>query len=162
MKYGGKMDIMCFLYPGRKVHQISLTTDIWLPYRLKHLLSRLEKIKTFDAYRDKMNQMISDGYLEPVPEIELGRCNNAVWYLPHHGVTSEFKPGKIRIVFDCVAKQNGISLNNQCLQGPYLNNKLIHVLLRFRQYKYAISADIKAMYVQVKIPTKDHDSLRFL
>ena len=130
--------------------------------RLKHLLSRLEKIRMFDAYRDKMNQMISDGYVEPVPEIELGRCNNAVWYLPHHGVTSESKPGKIRIVFDCAAKQNGISLNNQCLQGPDLNNKLIHVLLRFRQYKYAIIADIEAMYLQVKIPTKDRDSLRFL
>ena len=36
------------------------------------------------------------------------------------------------------------------------------MLLRFRQYKYAITADIEAMYHQVKIPTKDRNALRFL
>ena len=66
---------------------------------------------------------------------------------PHHAVVSESKPGKVRIVFDCAAKLDGVSLNNQCLQGPDLNNKLLHVLLRFRQYQYAIMADIEAMYL---------------
>ena len=41
-------------------------------------------------------------------------------------------------------------------------NKLIHVLLRFREHKYAFQADIEAMYNQVRLPIHDRDALRFL
>ena len=75
---------------------------------------------------------------------------------------SSKKPGKIRTVFDCAAKLVDISLNNQCFQGPDLNNKLSNMLLRFRMYEYAFMADIECMYMQVKIPTKDRNALRFL
>ena len=50
----------------------------------------------------------------------------------------------------------------KCLQGPDLNNKLLHVLLRFRQHECALMADIEAMYYQVQIPEKDRNALRFL
>ncbi|XP_076032233.1 uncharacterized protein LOC143020014 [Oratosquilla oratoria] len=106
--------------------------------------------------------LLKKGYAEYVPEVDLKRDDGKVWYLPHHAVTSETKPGKVRVVFDCAAQKNGVSLNSQCLQGPDLNNKLIYVLLRFRQYHYAITADIEAMYHQVKIPISDRDALRFL
>ena len=85
--------------------------------------------------------------------------DESVWYLPHH---CESKPGKVRVVFDCAATYAGVSLNNQCHQGPDLNNKLIGVLLRFRQYPYAVMADIESMYLQVKIPIYDRNALRFL
>ena len=75
---------------------------------------------------------------------------------------SETRPGKVRIVHDCAAKLAGVSLNNQCYQGPDLINKLVSVLLRFRQYKYAIMADVEEMYMQIKVPQKDHNALRFL
>ena len=52
--------------------------------------------------------------------------------------------------------------NNQCMQGPDLVNKLLSVLLRFRQYHYAIMADIESMYLQVRIPPRDRNALRFL
>ena len=65
------------------------------------------------------------------------------------------------MVFDCTASQSGVSLNNQCLQGPDLINKLFDVLVRFRQYNYAIMADIEAMYL-CKNPPKDRNALRFL
>ncbi|XP_076069969.1 uncharacterized protein LOC143041796 [Oratosquilla oratoria] len=109
-----------------------------------------------------MENECEEGYAEYVPETDLKRDDGKVWYLPHHSVTSEAKPGKVRVVFDCAAQKNGVSLNSQCLQGPDLNNKLIHVLLRFRQHHYAITADIEAMYHQVKIPISDRDALRFL
>ena len=72
------------------------------------------------------------------------------------------KPGKVRVVFDCAASQSGVSLNNQCMQGPDLVNKLLSVLLRFRQYHYAIMADIESTYLQVRIPPRDRNALRFL
>ena len=70
--------------------------------------------------------------------------------------------GKLRIVMDCSAQCYGISLNNSCLQGPDLVNKLLHVLVRFRQYEYAALADVEAMYMQVKVPIKYRNALRFL
>ena len=77
-------------------------------------------------------------------------------------VISETRPGKVQIVHDCAAKLAGVSLNNQCYQGPDLINKLVSALLRFRQYKYAIMADVEEMYMQIKVPQKDRNALRFL
>ncbi|XP_076036051.1 uncharacterized protein LOC143022004 [Oratosquilla oratoria] len=130
--------------------------------RLRSLYKRLVKSGTLNVYSENISDLIKKGYVEYVPEIDIKRDDGKVWYLPHHAVTSETKPGKVRVVFDCAAQKNGVSLNSQCLQGPDLNNKLIHVLLRFRQYHYAITADIEAMYHQVKIPISDRDALRFL
>lgn len=72
------------------------------------------------------------------------------------------KPEKVRIVYDCASQYQGQSLNDRVLQGPDLVNKLLHVLLRFRQHTYALQADIEAMYNQVIIPVRDRDALRFL
>jgi hypothetical protein len=43
-----------------------------------------------------------------------------------------------------------------------LTNKLIGVLLRFREEKVAVMADIKAMFLQVRVDPEDRDVLRFL
>ncbi|XP_071830918.1 uncharacterized protein [Apostichopus japonicus] len=48
------------------------------------------------------------------------------------------------------------------MQGPDMINKLLPVLLRFRQHSIAVQADIEAMYNQVRIPARDRDALRFL
>jgi hypothetical protein len=53
-------------------------------------------------------------------------------------------------------------LNDKCFSGPDLINKLVHVLVRFRQNAFAYSADIEGMYYQVIIPPEDRDALRFL
>ena len=129
--------------------------------RLNSLVKKLHRDDTMTKYDDNINKLLTDGYAEPVPLHEDSEPGS-VWYLPHHWVTSEAKPGKLRVVFDCAATQAGMSLNNQCLQGPDLNNKLLHVLLRFRQFHYAIMADVESMYHQVRIPLKDRNCLRFL
>ena len=69
---------------------------------------------------------------------------------------------KVRPVHDCRAEFKGISFNSQVHQGPDLNNKLIDVLLRFRQYSYAITCDIREMYMQVRFPDDQRQSLKFL
>ena len=130
--------------------------------RLNSQMKRLNKSGLMDDYGNELTKMIDKGYAERVPEDELSVSDGSVWYLPHHHVLNEAKPGKIRIVFDCAARYQDVSLNNQCLQGPVLTNKLIEVLLRFRQYKYAILGDIEAMYLQVRVPLKDRNALRFL
>ena len=130
--------------------------------RLESQVKRLNKNGLLSMYDENINQMVSKGYAERVPKSELLIDDGSVWYLPHHHVLHPAKPGKIRIVFDCAAKFRGVSLNNQCLQGPDLTNKLIDVLLRFRQFRFGIMADIESMYLQVRIPDKDRNALRFL
>ena len=115
----------------------------------------------FDTYSDQIMKLELDGYSEKVPVEEILLRHDSVWYFPHHAVVNASKPGKLRVVLDCAAKQCDVSLNNQCFQGSDLNNKLVNVFLRFRQYQYAITADIEAMYLQVRILEKDRNTLRF-
>ncbi|XP_076057184.1 uncharacterized protein LOC143034699 [Oratosquilla oratoria] len=123
--------------------------------RLRSLNQKLVKSGILNVYSENISDLLKKGYAEYVPEVGLKRDDGKVWYLLYHA-------GKVRVVFDCAAQKNVFSLNSQCLQDPELNNKLIHVLLRFRQHHYAIMADIEAMYHQVKIPISDRDALRFL
>ncbi|XP_064641320.1 uncharacterized protein LOC135496114 [Lineus longissimus] len=85
-----------------------------------------------------------------------------MWYLPHHPVFNPKKPDKTRIVFDCAAKYKEISLNDNVLQGPDLTNKLVGILLIFRQDRVAFIADIEGMFNQVLVEENDRDALRFL
>ena len=88
--------------------------------------------------------------------------NPREWYLPHHPVIHPNKPGKVRRVLNGAAKFQGSSLNNVLLTGPDLLQSLIHILIRFRQYPYAVSADIEGMFLQVGAISDDRPSLRFL
>lgn len=108
-----------------------------------------------------MSDMISKGYAEKVPDDVLERIDGRKWYLPHHGVLHPQKK-KLRVVFDCGATFRGVSLNSQLLQGPDLTSTLVGVLARFHKEPIVITADIEAMFHQVKVPIKDRDLLRFL
>ena len=108
-----------------------------------------------------MQDMVDKGYAEEVlNETEVN--NEGEWYIPHHGVYNPQKPGKIRVVFDCAAKCNGISLNDLILPGPNLLNSLQGILLRFRKFPVAFSSDVECMFYQVKVPERQRDLLRFL
>ena len=96
-----------------------------------------------------------------MPE-ETARKSRITWYLPHHPVFNVNKPNKCRVVFDAAARFNGVSLNDQLYQGPDLANSLIGVLIRFREEEIAFTADLEAMFHQVKVLPKDADALRFL
>ena len=128
--------------------------------RLYCTLARLKKLNLHERYDAEIQNLLDEGHAELVPTSELHRNDNRLWYLPHHAVTK--KPGKVRPVFDCAATYEGICLNSECYPGPNLCNKLLDVLLRFRQHAHAIMADVKAMYLNVRIPSHDRDTLRFL
>ena len=106
---------------------------------LKRRLSRDQDLAR--AYSQNMNELINKGYAEPAPEAS-DSSRDGVWYLPHHPIFNENKSGKVRIVFDCAATHQGVSLNSVVLQGQ-MTNALIGVLLRFRLEKVAIMTDIE-------------------
>ena len=131
--------------------------------RLKSLVKKLARDDLYDRYEKEIDKLLEKNYAEEVPESEIESSDSGkIWYLPHHAVISEKKPGKVRVVYDCASQFHGKSLNDRCFQGPDLVNKLLFVLLRFRLHQYAIQADIEAMYNQIRIPLYDRNALRFL
>ncbi len=115
-----------------------------------------------DRYTEEIHKLLKKGYAVAVPPEDLNQADGKVWYLPHHPVHNPKKPDKIRIVFDCAAKYGELSLNNHMCQGPNLANKLVGVLLRFREGPIAFMADIESMFHQIRVTPDDRDVLRFL
>ena len=58
------------------------------------------------------------------------------------------KRGRLRVVYDCSARFQATSLNDRVHQGPDLINKLVGVLIRFRQHPITMMADIQGMFNQ--------------
>ena len=97
---------------------------------------------------------------ERVPADRLELQDGKVNYVPHTGVYHPKKPGQIRVVFDCSAQYNGVSLNDYLLQGPDFMNDLLGILCRFRQESVAFMTDIKSMFHQFVV-SEEHRDLFF-
>ena len=138
--------------------------------RLRYLKKKLEKDAALHAkYTTTVEDYVTKGYAEKVLQTQAEQRKekdeqpiSSIWYLPHHAVVHPQKPDKVRVVFDCAARCQGTSLNDELLQGPDHTNNLVGVLLRFRQEPIAVVGDVEAMFHQVKVPERDCDALRFL
>ena len=116
-----------------------------------------------DEYKAFVEEIIAKGYARKVPphQRESG-YQGKTWFIPRHGVYHPHKPGKIRVVFNCSAKYQGKCFNDLLLKGPDLTNSLLGVLTSFRQDHVTVTADIEAMFHQVRVPDPDCSFLRFL
>ena len=131
--------------------------------RLHHLKRRFSRDPDLEAkYRAVIEEYINKGYARKLTPEEATKRSRITWYLPHHPVFNVNKPNKCRVVFDAAAKSDGTSLNDQLFQGPDLANSLTGVLIRFREEEIAFTADLEAMFHQVKVLPRDADALRFL
>ena len=83
------------------------------------------------------------GYIDPIEYNELNTRTDHELYLPHHPVVNPNKPGKVRQVLNCASKFHGVALNQSLLVGPDILQNLLCVFLRFRQHKFAVSADLE-------------------
>ena len=79
----------------------------------------------------------------------------------YHIIESQ-KPEKVKVIFNCAAKFQNTSLNDQLLQGPDFTNSLVGVLLCFRQEKVAVMADVEKMFHQARVKPEDCEALQFL
>ena len=140
-----------------------------LPDNCEHAMSPLcnteKKLKKDDftraEYEKTINSYIKKGYLRRVSEEET--TPPEVWYLPHFPVVCMDKIStKVRIVFDCSAKMDGVPLNDVIYVGPKLQQELFDVLIRFRRNPIALACDVKEMYLQVEIKEKDRPMFRIL
>ncbi|KRZ58658.1 hypothetical protein T02_1348 [Trichinella nativa] len=112
-------------------------------------------------YSAVINEYLRQGWAEEVTT-QTGQPGKS-WYLPHHAVYKN-TDGQLKswIVFDGSAKYAGVSLNDNLETGPNLQTDLVGILLRFRQYRIAVQADIEKMYLQVGLRIDDRDACRFL
>ena len=64
-----------------------------------------------------MDDMFDKGQAQKVPEVQ--RESSPAWYIPHHPIVHSQKPDKVRVIFDCAAKFQNVSLNQHILQEPF-------------------------------------------
>ncbi|XP_055858724.1 uncharacterized protein LOC129921088 [Episyrphus balteatus] len=79
------------------------------------------------------------------------------YYLPHQYVLRpDSVSTKLRVVFDASCRTSSqISLNGILMVGPTIQDELLIILLRFRLYRYALTADIVKMYRQFLVHPSD-------
>ena len=133
--------------------------------RLRSLTKRLQNNpKVFDGYNQIIVEQEQSGIIERVDIENLKPRVGETNYLPHREVIKEDRTTtETRIVYDGSAKlRNSVSLNNCLYSGPSLVPLLYDVLLRFRTFPIAITADIAHAFLNISIAEHDRDSLRFL
>lgn len=109
-----------------------------------------------NQYAEFMEEYIRLGHMERIDEADIGEPNA---FLPHHCIVRPEKATtKLRVVFDASAKSNNdVSLNDMMAVGPKLQDDLFDIMLRFRKYKYVMTADIEKMYRQTLVHPDDRN-----
>lgn len=133
--------------------------------RLEGLLKRLSRNEQLlDEYDRSIRNYMTAGHAEKVPERALQADTQRVYYMPHQAVVrSCSSTTRLRIVFDASSHRPGCSpLNEHLEKGPKLNADLVGILVRFRLFQVAITADIEKAFLQIGVRTEDRDALRFL
>lgn len=113
-------------------------------------------------YTKVFNEYLELGHMREI--IENSSTSHINYYLPHHAIVKkDHLTTKIRVVFDASAKTDtGISYNDIQLVGPTIQDDIYSLLLRFRKYRIALTADIEKMYRQVKLNPNQHQLQRIL
>ncbi|XP_039303553.1 uncharacterized protein LOC120357421 [Solenopsis invicta] len=130
---------------------------------LNRLTALERKFNANSAFREEYTRVIEEhvklGHISLTKEF-----SNDGYYMPHHAVIKETSSTtKLRVVFDASAKsKNGVSLNDVLMVGPTIQDKLFSHLIRFRTYRYVITADIEKMYLQVLLHENDRRYQRIL
>ena len=99
----------------------------------------------YEDFQAVVQQYLDLGHAEPVPPEEEEPALS--FYMPMHSVCKDSSTStKLRVVFDgSAATSTGQSLNSSLLVGPQLQPTLGIILMKFRSYPVALSADITKM-----------------
>lgn len=84
-----------------------------------------------EQYKKTIKSYVEKGYLRNLSPEE--KSSAPSMYLPHFPIVKLGKTTtKVRIIFDCSARYEGVSLNDVIHAGSKLQNELFDVLVRFR------------------------------
>lgn len=101
---------------------------------------------------------------EELGHMKLDSANSQAYYIPHHPVIkSSSTTTKLRVVFDASHKSSsGTSLNDHLKVGPTIQDDLTSLIIRWRKYPIAFSADLEKMYRQIRIHELDQGYQRIV
>ncbi|XP_043501619.1 uncharacterized protein LOC122523813 [Polistes fuscatus] len=112
------------------------------------------------AYRDFMRVYEELGHMSRVPRSEVLR--REAWYLPHHAVVQQDESRwKLRVDASRRTRDEH-SLNSFLLTGPPLQSDLSLILLNWRRYRVAFTADIVKMFRQIRVEPEHQDYQRII
>lgn len=131
--------------------------------RLLQLETRFQRMpKLKEDYRHVIEDYIKLKHMEEVPAEEIHTKKSI--YLPHLPVVrAEKETTKTRAVFDASCKgTNGISLNDDLLVGPILQEDHRSLIMRWRMHAVCFVSDVQKMYRMVLTTKEDVDYQRIL
>lgn len=108
-----------------------------------------------EEYHKTMRDYIDSGHMKVAdPTDRKGK----EFFCPHHPVFKiSSTTTKVRVVFDASCKtEDGSSLNDYLLTGPKLQTDIRDILFKWRNYKFALTADIAKMYRMFFVNEKHH------
>ncbi|XP_066261359.1 uncharacterized protein [Euwallacea similis] len=112
-------------------------------------------------YVEFMTEYIKLGHMQRVSSAML---HKHAYYMPHHAVVrDEARTTRLRVVFNGSMKTStGVSFNDLQMIGPTIQRDLMSILLRFRQHRYVVAADVEKMYRQILIEPDQRSLQRIL
>ena len=112
-------------------------------------------------FQSQIQGYLDAEHAEPVPPEDLDHPH---FYLPMHSVSKQSSTStKLRVVFDgSASSSSGVSLNHLLQVGPTIHPPLADILIRFRTYPVALTADVAKMYREVELLPSDRDLHRFV
>ncbi|XP_063839096.1 uncharacterized protein LOC135088143 [Ostrinia nubilalis] len=127
-------------------------------YRLEQKLSKDKNID--QEYKLFINEYISLGHMIPADD----NIPRLTCHLPHHCVIREQSTTtKLRVVFNASNKtSSGLSLNDVMCRGPNLQQDIQNLIIKWRQHRFAFTADLEKMFRQIWLSEKDQDLQRIM
>ncbi|KAF2903718.1 hypothetical protein ILUMI_02458 [Ignelater luminosus] len=115
-------------------------------------------------YQDFMHEYLELGHMEKLSQSEIENSKSHIhYYLPHHAVLQQSTTTSLRVVFDASAKgSEGKSLNDVLISRPTIQQNLLSVIIRFRTYRAAFSADIQKMFRMILVNSEQTHLQRIL
>lgn len=125
--------------------------------QLERRFVRNPKLKS--EYTKHIQEGIALGHIE-----EIQYCpSEIVHYLPHHCVFKNSTTTALRVVYNASQRTaNGKSLNQQLAIGRINQVDIVALLMKFRIYQYAFTADLEKMYKQILVNEKQRNLQRFV
>ena len=105
---------------------------------------------------------VCQGIIEPINVSDPSGDEPITHYLPHHVVIRQDRTtAKVRIVYDGSAKSDkqDFALSDFWYTGPNFIPRIFDILVKFRSYPIALTADIEKAFLMIGIAPENRDKL---
>lgn len=125
--------------------------------RFYYLEKTLEKdIDLKIKYSEFLHDYLVADHME---EIKIDDLPEPHYFMPHRCVLRpDSSTTKVRVVFDASCRSaSNKSLNDVLMVGPTIQDDLFLIISRFRCFRFALTADVSAMYRQILVYPEDRN-----